>query len=299
VKKQLELEEQKLSKGAGVVSDVLQAKTALNSSFATYERANGVLINAANGFLAAFRDAGKNSVKFVTNPSGVRGANDVRVDVNRVIKPKLPDVSLPNALEEAIQRAKENNLTLKQSRMALTATREKMRSDEAKLYGPSINFIYKYSDKFDAAAIRGFKTENLSKFELTFPLFAGFKHKETSAGSKANYLAQSERYTDEEIGIENLVRDSWQNVLTQQANAGFLLKQAESAKSFLEIARKERPLGKRSLLDILNGELAYINASSAAESAAVDAVLAKYALLVAMGKLDLVTVLGEDARPKQ
>jgi adhesin transport system outer membrane protein len=165
------------------------------------------------------------------------------------------------------------------------------------LYGPSINYSYKYSDKFNAAAVAGFKTETLSKVELTFPLFAGFKHKEASEGSTASYLAQNERYTDEQIGIENLIRDSWQNVLTQQANAGYLQSQANSARDFLELARKERQLGKRSLLDILNGEMAYISASSAAESASVDAVLAKYALLAAMGKLDLVTVLGEGARP--
>jgi adhesin transport system outer membrane protein len=174
-----------------------------------------------------------------------------------------------------------------------------MKSDQAKLYGPSLNYSYKYSDKFNASAVAGFKTETLSKVELTFPLFAGFKHKEASEGSAASYMAQSERYTDEQIGIENLVRDSWQNVLTQQANAGYLQSQAKSAKDFLELARKERQMGRRSLLDILNGETAFINASSAAESAAVDAVLAKYALLAAMGKLDLVTVLGEGARPAQ
>jgi adhesin transport system outer membrane protein len=299
VKKQLDLEEQKVKKGAGIASDVLQAKTALNSSYATYERAHGLLVNAANGFQAAFRDSGKNSVRFVTNPVGVRSANDVKVEVNGIAKPKLPDASLPKTLDEAIKGAMENNLALAASRFALVSTKEKMRSDEAKLYGPSINYSYKYSDKFNASAVAGFKTETLSKVELTYPLFAGFKHKEASEGSKANFLAQSERYTDEQIGIENLVRDSWQNVMTQQANAGYLQSQAESAKSFLELARKERQLGKRSLLDILNGEVAYINASSAAESASIDAVLAKYALLAAMGKLDLVAVLGESARPKQ
>lgn len=297
VKKQVELEEQKVKRGAGVATDVLQAKTTLNSAYANYERAHGLLVNAANGFRAAFRDAGKDSLRFVTNPVGVRGANDVKVETNNIVKPKLPDASLPKSLDEAISGALQNNLALAMSRFGLTATKEKMRSDQAKLYGPSINYSYKYSDKFNASAVAGFKTETLSKVELTFPLFAGFKHKEASEGSTANYLAQNERYTDEQIGIENLIRDSWQNVLTQHANADYLQRQANSARDFLELARKERQLGKRSLLDILNGETAYINASSAAESASVNAVLAKYALLAAMGKLDLVTVLGEGARP--
>ena len=299
VKKLVELEEQKVRKGGGVATDVLQAKTLLNSSYANYQRAHGLLVNAANGFRAAFREAGKNSIRFVNNPAGVRTANDVMVEVKDIKKPTMPNASLPKNLDEAISGALENNLSLAMSRYALETLREKMKSDQAKLYGPSLNYSYKYSDKFNASAVAGFKTETLSKVELTFPLFAGFKHKEASEGSAASYMAQSERYTDEQIGIENLVRDSWQNVLTQQANAGYLQSQAKSAKDFLELARKERQMGRRSLLDILNGETAFINASSAAESAAVDAVLAKYALLAAMGKLDLVTVLGEGARPAQ
>jgi len=297
VQKQLELEEEKVKKGAGVATDVLQARTALNASYATYARAHGVLVNAVNGFRAAFRAAGDKSIKIETNPQGVRSPADVKVQTVDVVAPKLPDASLPKSIEAAIQGALANNLTLAASRFSLAATKEKMRSDDAKLYGPSINYSYKYEDKFDAAAVAGYKVINLSKVELTYPLFAGFKHKATSEISKANFLAASERFTDEQVVIENQVRDSWQNVLTQQANAGYLQSQADSAKDFLELARKERQLGKRTLLDILGGEVAYINASSAAESAAIDATLAKYALLAAMGKLDLVTVLGGAARP--
>lgn len=44
--------------------------------------------------------------------------------------------------------------------------------------------------------------------------------------------------------------------------AEFLSNQVSMAANFLELARKERELGRRSLLDILNGEIGLINAQA-------------------------------------
>jgi adhesin transport system outer membrane protein len=55
--------------------------------------------------------------------------------------------------------------------------------------------------------------------------------------------------------------------------------QANIASEFLELARRERQLGNRSLIDVLAGETALINASSDAASADTDVAIAVFALL--------------------
>ena len=62
-------------------------------------------------------------------------------------------------------------------------------------------------------------------------------------------------------------------------------KQADLLKAFLELAGKERKLGKRSLLEILSGETAEINARSDSAEADGARVSSELALLSAMGVL--------------
>ena len=54
---------------------------------------------------------------------------------------------------------------------------------------------------------------------------------------------------------------------------------------FLELARKERALGSRTLLDVLNGETSLLNAQSDAISAEIDVLLSGYAVLQSVGQL--------------
>ena len=86
------------------------------------------------------------------------------------------------------------------------------------------------------------------------------------------------------------MRNSWDSLQTARATSQFLRNQANIAAEFLEVARKERKMGNRSLLDVLAGETALINAISAARSAETDIRLFAFTLLNAMGRLTLDTV---------
>lgn len=278
IKTQTGLEEYRVKRGGGVATDVLQAQVQLAGAVANRVRAEGALTNAMNKFRAVFRqEVG---------------------DMAAYKRSQLPTAQLPTKLEDAVQSALESNIDLAIAQYSLDAAKEGTKADKAKLYAPRIDFTAKYNDKDNTAATAGFRKESLAKVELTFPLFAGFKNQSASEASTVSYLAQNDRYLDQRIGVENLVRDSWQNVITQQSNAHFLRNQAEVAGEFLDLARKERQLGRRSLIDVLGGETSYIGAISTAVSAETDYALSIYALLASMGKLDLVTVLGENAKPR-
>ncbi|NQW02001.1 MAG: TolC family protein [Rhodospirillales bacterium] len=72
---------------------------------------------------------------------------------------------------------------------------------------------------------------------------------------------------------------------TARINTEHLHNQANIAAEFLELARRERQLGNRSLIDVLAGETALINASSDAASADTDVAIAVFTLINVIGAI--------------
>ena len=66
--------------------------------------------------------------------------------------------------------------------------------------------------------------------------------------------------------------------------------QARISNEFLELARTERQAGNRTLLDVLNGETAFINAQADAIAARIEVLINSYTLLSLMGGLTLDSV---------
>jgi adhesin transport system outer membrane protein len=87
--------------------------------------------------------------------------------------------------------------------------------------------------------------------------------------------------------VEQQVRNAWQSLITARQNAELLDNQARIASEFLRLAREERLLGHRSLIDVLIGETNLINAESDAASAEADVALATFAVLQAVSGLEL------------
>lgn len=105
----------------------------------------------------------------------------------------------------------------------------------------------------------------------------------------AEHQLSSAEYTLESLkrDIEKDVRNSWQKFVTLDATADILQNQADISAAFLDLARKERRLGTRSLLDVLAGETTYINSVSNAVSAKIAKKSAAFELLYAVGILDM------------
>ena len=66
--------------------------------------------------------------------------------------------------------------------------------------------------------------------------------------------------------------------------------QARISGEFLELARQERQAGNRTLLDVLGGETAMINAQADAIAAKIEVLISSYTLLSLMGGLTLDTI---------
>ncbi len=266
IKKQTELEDSLVKRGAGFSTDVMQAKVQLAGAQARRTRAEGTLELAKNAYRAVF--------------------NKEAAPVDTMIKPVLPVDLLPADVEEAVERAMKNNAFLIANNLTSKIAMESVNATRASSFSPTVDGIIDVKHKADVSATAGSQHEVFSKVTVSFPFNLGFTAINTLRATENAYDAANYRYADAKSTIEEATRNAWEQLKTAKDNAEQLGNQANIAAEFLEFARKERTLGRRSLLDVLSGETALINASSDAASAEIDVAVAVFTLLDAMGELD-------------
>jgi len=244
----------------------LQAKVQLAGAQARRVRAEGGLAVAVNAYRGVF----------LKQP----GPTDT------LVKPVLPVDLIPANVEEAVKQALTNNSFLVANNLTSEIAMEAINATRASSYSPSVDGILDWKHKKDVSATAGYQQEVFAKIQVSFPFNLGFTAINTLKATEQAHSAANYRYADAKTAIEEATRNAWEQLKTAKTNAELLGNQANIAAEFLEFARKERTLGRRSLLDVLNGETALINSSSDAASAEIDIAIAVFTLLDAMGELD-------------
>lgn len=265
VQRQTELEDAMVERGAGYTTDTIQAKVQLAGAMARRVRAEGALEVAKNAYRGIFlKEVGS---------------------VDEMTAPPLPLDKLPATQEDAVMRSLENSPVLAASNLDTLIAGEAIKQTFASSYRPTVDGIVEYKLKEDVGATPGRQYELFGKVEVNFPFNLGMTATNTLKASKLAENSAAYRYADSKTQIEERTRNAWQELKTARLNAELLNNQANIAAEFLELARKERQLGNRSLLDVLSGEVALINANSDAVSAETDIAIAVVSLLDAMGDL--------------
>lgn len=267
IKRQTELEDARVQRGSGFSTDVLQAKTQLAGAQARRVRAEGALRQAMNRYRGVFYED-------VLNPDALA-------------QPRTPLDMLPISLDDAIETALKNNPQLRSSQLAADIAREDITRNRAQGFFPTLDAVGQSIWKEDEGGTIGSQIEQIVKLELKYSFNLGGTAINSLRAAQATHSATEKRYADTRNQVEEQVRNAWNDLQTAQANAEFLRNQADIAAEFLELARRERQLGRRSLIDVLSGETALINANSDATSAETDVAVAVYKLLAASGKLEV------------
>ncbi|MGH6663127.1 MAG: TolC family protein, partial [Rhodospirillales bacterium] len=266
IKRQAELEDSRVQRGGGFTTDVLQAKTQLAGAEA--RRTN---------FSAAFQNAINNYRRYFNREPG---------KVEDMKDPRVPFETLPKSLDEAIKIVHESNPGLRAARLDADILRETISQVRADEFFPTLNATAEQKRKQDVGGTLGNENEQLFKIELTYSLSLGLTERNTLRAAKGDHLASTNRYIDARDAIERATRDQWSNLERDRLNAEFLKNQANIAAEFLELARRERQLGKRSMIDVLAGETALINANADATAAETDVALDVFRLMNLMGQLE-------------
>jgi len=266
-----QLENEKVARGAGLASNVLQSKARLAGAKSTRVKFQGDLAIATNRFYNIFRE--------------------LPAEIENFSTPKLPIELLPKTEDLAIKIAKKNNISLNLSNLNLKNTQSNIKNSKSKFF-PSIRAIAEYKNKRNVSGLEGTEIDQIYKLEMNYPISIGgpygFFYKESSDYKSAinQYMVAKYGHEKMERNLEETVRNAWQTKEIVKQNYEYLENQANISGEFFDLAMKEVKLGNRQLIDILSSETAYINAKSASESANTDYQLAIYQLLLSVGTLD-------------
>ena len=152
-------------------------------------------------------------------------------------------------------------------------------------WAPDISIIAERKYKRNVAGTAGSTDETIVKLQFTYGLNLGFSNLNTIKTARLQYVSNDNLFYDARRLVIEAINVAYIGFKTSQENYLMLKEQAELSSAFLVLARKERKLGKRSLIDVLAGETAEINARSDAAAAQASVVLGAYTILNVMGVL--------------
>lgn len=265
IKTQTGIEEVLVKKGAGLSSNVLQAKSQLANTQALVTEAEGQLEIAKNRFRAIFKRTLTDEV------------------LSKLENPPLR--LIPRSVDSVVDVALNKNPYIAIAEADTTLSQSEVKVQKSTLL-PRLNLFAEeiYSNNPDG--FEGYKNETSAGLALSWNLFNGFGDKAGIQAALAESAASGNLLKETRHLIEEQARNAWQNLNTLKERTLLLENQTTIAAEFLVLARKERTLGNRTLLDILNGEVTYINAVSTAISSRIETKIAAYNLLYVTGELN-------------
>ncbi len=265
IRRQTGLEEVRLQEGYGFSTDVLQAKSQLAGAQARRVAAEEAMQTALSRFQAYF------------------GHVPFRLDGAEVLA--MTKAALPASMDAAVEEARRHNPRLQELALTTAAAQEAVASVRGRSLYPRVEGYVERNMKRDVAGQPGRQNELLFKLQVTFSLNTGLTAINSVRLAEADLRAADATWADQERTVLETVRNSWNRLESARSQVRLLNDQASLAAGFLDVARAERELGSRSLIDILTGETTLINARSDAAAAETELVLAGYRLLAAMGRL--------------
>jgi len=262
------IEKTLVKKGAGLSSDVLQARSQLAGAMALRVFAEGELNLAKNRFQAVF-------FHFLTNE-----------EISQLKDIEFPYTKIPLELENAITIAQKQNPELLITIYDTQITKKNIDIAKAAFY-PQLNLFAEALTKENDEGVKGYSNELSAGVEFRYNLFSGGSDRAALKSALASKKSASYHTRYVKKIIKEQVSNSWDQLTTLNQRSELLEQQADIVKNFLMLAKKERKMGTRSLLDVLTGEVNYINSIATAIATRQDTKLAAYNLLFAMGNINL------------
>lgn len=265
VQDQMNLEDERVIKGAGMASDVLAAKQRLQMAkearvdfegqyaiwTATYQQLFG---HAPN--VATFSD------------------------------PPLPSSLLPAKLVEIVDQAQRNNPLVDMSAKGVEIAAERRRGAEAGYY-PNIDLIGRADYENDKNATLGVRRDWSLLLTASWELFSGFKTQAQVA--QATFQQAAARDSREYAGraVSESARTAWHTLESARERTILLENAAALAEEVWSNTRKQQEAGKSTVQDVLDEEMRINDARIKHANAYYDTILAGYSLLQSMGELEM------------
>lgn len=207
----------------------------------------------------------------------------VGYQVGDAIMPPQLEEYVPKSLENALMTARSNNPTIKIAYADLDVARANYRAAKAETK-PELLFEVsgRAGDHMDS--FRDHTNDVRAQLVLKYEFRGGIKN--SAVQEHLNWVdEQRQRIMTIERNVDNLVRNAWITKTKMQMRVRDLEQRVATGTKLRDDYQRERVLGNRSLLDILNAQEDLFQAQSSLVTAEFSDYYARYRLLASTGQL--------------
>lgn len=270
IKVQTNLEGARVTEGKGYKVDVLQAKAQLAKVSVERISAEQALSAAKSRYISVFD----------TPPPS-------NVDMPML---SLPSDALPGGVDSLMGQLMSSNPDIRLELANVGEARAEGQRVRAMEFFPNLDLVFSANSETNQDGVLGERVSNdvVVRFSWRFSL-AGKAFHQVAVAEESEAIQKLQSYYT--IGtVQESARNAWGDFEFAKERARYLSDQVQIVGQFLDLARKERELGRRSLIDVLAGETALINARSDYNAAQIDVVIASYNILRNAGRLTIFSV---------
>lgn len=263
IQRQLNLEDERVQRGAGLAVDVLFAKSRLQLAKERRTAFVGQLREAATRYHQIF---------------GREPSPDAMAD------PLVPGAIVPAVLDAAIQQALSNNPQIANSARQAEVARARRDAAEADLL-PRFDLVGRAASLTDIEGEEGQRREFSLLFRGTWEIFSGFTKQ--AAVSEATYQYAAARDTIETANrrVVEEVQAAWHDLMVTRERVILLENAVNIAGEVFDARNRLRTAGRETAINVLDAENEFYNARINFVQAAFEARKAAYRLAFAMGML--------------
>lgn len=263
IRRQLNLEDERVQRGAGIAVDVLLAKTRLQLARERTVQLEGALEEARARYIQVF---GREPI------------------VAEMRDPDLNLVSLPAKLEEAEKVTREENPGLRASSGQVEVADRTRRALAGGLF-PRVDLVGQVNREEDVDALAGTRRDWSILLTVSWELFSGFRQQAdiaTAAREKARAM-NTHRFNERKVTEE--LRISWRQLETARERVALLNNAVAIAEEVFGARKKLRDAGKDTAINVLDAQSEVFAAQMNQIAAKFDAEVAAYRVLFSMGAL--------------
>jgi adhesin transport system outer membrane protein len=263
IAQQLNLEDERVRRGAGISLDVLFAKTRLQIAKERRVQLQGSMREMAARYAQVFG-----------HPP----------DIAALAPPELKLIDLPPTLDEANRTAAQKNPSLIASDLRVSVAEREV-DVAASDYYPKVDLVGQYNWEDDVDGVPGIRRDWSFLVKLSWELFSGFATQAKVAAATLDKGAVFDSYNVNRRKISEELGIAWENLMTARERAQLLENAVVISEEVFESRRRLRDAGRETAINVLDAQSEVFNARLQYLAATYDAQLAVFRVLGAMGLL--------------
>jgi adhesin transport system outer membrane protein len=264
IMRQLNLEDERVKRGAGIAVDVLQAKSRLQLAKERRVAFEGALADASARYLQVFGHA---------------------PDPATMTMPEPPTAPLPFDAADAVTIAVEENPAIDSSLATIEVASEQRRRARADYY-PTLDVVAEANRERNNDLVEGTREDAALVLRATWNLFNGLATTASVRQAAIDYHASQDNHESVRRRVGEMTRLAWNEYETANTRYELLDNGVAIAAEVFEARQKLREAGKETLINVLDADNELYTARINYVIADGDRRLAIYRLLQGMGRLD-------------